>query len=514
MGENTENSFGRGDDGGDSEYLVDWTGDDDPGMPQNWALRKRWTVTLSMSAFSLVASVSSSIVAPCLRSIAEEFRIGGDFEAQMVLSSFVLAWAVGPLFLGALSEMYGRILVLQACNLFFLVFNLAGGFARSKEQLIVFRVLSGLGASAPTAVCDGVVADLWREDERGLSISVYSLAPLLGPAIGPIAGGFIDQYVGWRWTFYATSIAAAVVSVSGVILTEETYGPVLLRRKAAELRRRLGNPRWTAKPQHGDDKSVAATVSATLARSFRMLGTQPVIQVLGLYMAYLFGIIYVLLSTFTTLWEEAYSQDVAVGGLHYLAIGVGLLLGTQVGARVNDRVFKKLKDGNGGVGLPEHRLPLLGPASLLIPVGLLVYGWPAQTRAPWIVPDIGVAIFTGASIVAFQCIQMYIIDTYPLYSASAMSAASLLRSSAGFAFPIFGPYLYQSMGYGWGNSVLALVSVVVGVPAVPLLWRYGALLRARSPFCSGANAAVGTVRPCASSEPGMGRVSKEVNASV
>lgn len=112
-----------------------------------------------------------------------------------MLSIFVLAYAIGPLFLGPLSEIYGRVIVLQLSNLFFLAFNIGCGFAQTKDQLIAFRFLSGLGGSAPLALGGGVLSDCWRAEERGKSISIYSLAPLLGPAVGPIAGGFIAMKV-------------------------------------------------------------------------------------------------------------------------------------------------------------------------------------------------------------------------------------------------------------------------------------------------------------------------------
>lgn len=92
------------------------------------------------------------MVAPALQSIAAEFNITNDVEIALTLSIFVLAYAIGPLFLGPMSEIYGRVPVLQLGNLFFLVFNIACGVATSKGQLLAFRFLSGLGGSAPLVV--------------------------------------------------------------------------------------------------------------------------------------------------------------------------------------------------------------------------------------------------------------------------------------------------------------------------------------------------------------------------
>lgn len=92
------------------------------------------------------------MVAPAISAIANEFDITNKIESQMVLSIFVLAYAIGPLFLAPLSEVYGRVPVLQMANLIYLIFNTACGASRNKGEMIAFRFLSGLGGSAPLAV--------------------------------------------------------------------------------------------------------------------------------------------------------------------------------------------------------------------------------------------------------------------------------------------------------------------------------------------------------------------------
>lgn len=103
------------------------------------------------------------MVAPALPILKEDLNVSGDVLVQMMLSIFILAYAVGPLFLGPLSEMYGRIPVLQLASLFFLVFNTACGFARNSNQMLAFRFLSGLGGSAPLAIGGGILVSLKSE---------------------------------------------------------------------------------------------------------------------------------------------------------------------------------------------------------------------------------------------------------------------------------------------------------------------------------------------------------------
>jgi MFS family permease len=100
------------------------------------------------------------MIAPALPALDAEFHITNAAESQIMLSVFVLAYAIGPLFLGPLSEVYGRSLVIQGTNLFYLVFNTACGAAKNKVQMAVFRFLAGIGGSAPLSVCWGTLMSI------------------------------------------------------------------------------------------------------------------------------------------------------------------------------------------------------------------------------------------------------------------------------------------------------------------------------------------------------------------
>lgn len=463
--------------------LVTWN-TEDPENPKTWETRQKWAAVFVVSTFTLISPVSSTMTAPALNSIARELNITVEFEKQLSLSIFVLAYAIGPLLLGPLSELYGRVIVLQLANLFYLFFNLGCGLSRTKVQLIVFRFLAGFGGSAPLAIGGGILSDLFTAEERGRAMSIYSLAPLLGPAIGPIAGAFISENTSWRWIFYATTIADAMIQCAGLFLLRETYTPVLLRWRKERLMKETGNM-----DLHTDfddpDKTVARTLATAFVRPFRMLFTQPIIQVLALYMMFLYGLMYLILSTFPGLWAS-YGMSTGIGGLNYIALGLGFFLGAQICAPFQDRIYARLKKHyNVTVGRPEFRIPMMVPGAIVLPVGLIIYGWTAQYRVHWIGPDIGVVLLSMGVIVGFQAIQGFLVDSYTRYAASAVAAATVLRSLAGFGFPLFAPSLYAKLDYGWGNTMLAFIGIAIGWPGPILLWKYGERLRERSTFAAG-----------------------------
>lgn len=216
-----------------------------------------------------------------------------------------------------------------------------------------------------------------------------------------------------------------------------------------------------------------------------MLTTQPIVQFVAVYMAFTFGIFYLLLSSFPTVWEDIYGERVGVGGLNYISLGVGFVIGAQVNGQVNDRIYISLKKKNNNVGKPEFRIPSMFVGSVLIPAGLFWFGWSVQKRLHWMMPNVGAAIFSAGTIACLQCMQAYIIDCYSRYAASGLAAAVVLRSLGGFGFPLFAPYLYQRLDYGWGNSLLGFISIAIGIPAPYVFWFYGGKLRAMSKYAAG-----------------------------
>lgn len=133
-------------------HLVTWQGTNDPENPKNWPQKKKWAAVIVVSSFTFISPLASTLVAPALPQIARDLNIHGTTLENMVLSIFILAYAIGPMILGPLSEVFGRVPVLQLANVFFIIFNLVCGFAQTIPEILVFRFLAGLGGSAPLGV--------------------------------------------------------------------------------------------------------------------------------------------------------------------------------------------------------------------------------------------------------------------------------------------------------------------------------------------------------------------------
>jgi len=178
--------------------LVGWDGQDDPAMPLNFPQKRKWLLLGLIASITLISPLASSMFAPGVIFMDIEFHNTNTTISALSVSIFVLGYAVGPLFLSPLSEIYGRRPVLGCANAFFCVWQIGCALAPSLSTLIVFRFLAGIGGSGCLTIGGGVISDLFRREQRGMAMAIYGAGPLLGPVIGPICGGFIAQRAGWR----------------------------------------------------------------------------------------------------------------------------------------------------------------------------------------------------------------------------------------------------------------------------------------------------------------------------
>ncbi|KAI0126880.1 major facilitator superfamily domain-containing protein [Xylariales sp. AK1849] len=461
-------------------YLVAFEEPFDADNPRNWTTSRKWAVTDVLSATGFNRIMVSTIMAPALTTIASELQMNA-VESVMALSIYLLATALGPLFIGPLSEMYGRQRILHASNVWFLIWNMTCGFANTKQLLIASRFLAGFGASAIYVLAGGVLGDVWRPEQRGRSLGVYLLIPVLGVAVGPIIGGFMAARTTWRWMFWSTSIFQAVMIVASFITFHETYAPLILKRRAERVRHETNNQQYrTIWERLDENKSVIAVLGQALTRPLRLLAFHPIIQVASVISAFSYGILYIVLSSFADLWTSKYHQSVEISGLHYIAIATGELAGSLVGGPLMDRLFRYMqKRAPNGEHVPEHRIPQIFLGALIGPPSLLTYGWLSQYQVHWIAVDICIFIAMFGFQISGMPLQAYVMDSHPEHTSSALAATQFMRSLTAFLFPLFVPSMYNALGYGWGNSTLAFGGLLFGFPAPLIMWFFGAKLRAK-----------------------------------
>ncbi|KDR79409.1 hypothetical protein GALMADRAFT_137247 [Galerina marginata CBS 339.88] len=300
---------------------------------------------------------------------------------------------------------------------------------------------------------------------------------------------------------------------SGLFFLQETYAPYLLEQKAKKIDMNLdveNSPKKIVRTVYESQEvrsyvailpflytassntseiQMAKHIRQSLDPTFQLFAREAIVQILGIYMAFIYGIFYLFLTTMPLIFSHVYHEGPGIGGLHYIALGIGLTLSSQFNARFMDKVYLRLKKKNGEVGEPEFRILTMLPGTFCLPIGLLVSGWAAQNNLHWI----GIALVGAGLILVFQSIQTYVVDAFTLHAASALAAVSCLRSLAGFAFPLFATKMYNKLAYGKGNTILAFLyfdhrlsrlEVDVTLCSPFLLWTYGKRIRMSSTYAS------------------------------
>ncbi|KAK8058189.1 hypothetical protein PG994_008637 [Apiospora phragmitis] len=449
-----------------AEGIVGWESQDDPAMPFNFPLRRKWLIIGLLSVVTFFVPFASAVQTPSVQIIMVDL---GEKSATMVtvtVSIYLLGYVVGPLFLAPLFEIYGRRLVLNASNLFFVVWQIGCAMAPNTATLIVARFFSGLGVPAVI-----VVGDLFQTDERGLA---------MGPTIGPLVGAYLSQSLGWRWDFWLILIACTPVVLVGLLFLPETNHRVLVERKArrmrvttekADLRSCYEDPESSlSKPQ-----SNTSAIAQGLLRPLTLL-FKPLVFSVSLYTAFAYGAYYLLLTTIGRVFTQTYGWSVGQAGLVYLSLGLGGLLGLFAVMATSDRDLVRRVKKNNSCYEPEMRLPLSIRFALIAPITFFVFGWAAEKHVHWAVPLLSLIPFTFAMSGIFQTLQLYLVDCYEAYSATAVAASAVFRSILGAALPIAGPKMFEVLGLGWGCSLLGFICLAL-VPTPLLLWRFGKHLR-------------------------------------
>ncbi|KAK1635601.1 polyamine transporter 1 [Colletotrichum phormii] len=447
----------------DSSYVVDWEKPRDVEDPMHWTMRSRWVQILLVSISTLQAAVVSSAPAPAVPSILKEFNAPEGVLTSLVVSIFNLGFVFGPVLAAPMSELYGRYPAYTISNLIFLACNAACAVSHSLGVLLFFRFLSGCAGAAPLSIGGGTIADVAPPALRGRAVAVYSIAPLLGPVLGPAAGGFLAEYLGWRWIFWTLCIMAGALGVVMILLLRETSAKTLLEKRSRKIRKITGDSRYVSALDDGISPGEA--FSRAIKRPLRLLILHPVVLALSFYFAVVYGYMYLFFTTFAMVFMGQYGFSASFSGLTFMGVGIGTVFGTTLVSIWSDRIAATLllKEG---VRRPEFRLPLMAYSVPMIPVGLVLYGWSAEKSIFWLVPMIGTTIVGVGIMFVFTPLASYLVDAFSTHAASALAASTIFRSVFGALLPLAGPSMYSALGLGWGNTVLAAFSVIMA----PIPW--------------------------------------------
>jgi hypothetical protein len=180
-----------------------------------------------------------------------------------------------------------------------------------------------------------------------------------------------------------------------MLFMRETYACIILQRKTRRLQKETGNQDLRSALATG--KTPKEEFNSAIVRPLKMLFLSPIIFLMSLYMAMVYGYLYLMFTTFPRVFNGQYGFSDGSVGLTYLNAGIGSFFGLALCGALSDRLVVALTKRSGGTPKPEDRLPTMFVGALILPIGLFLYGWTADKKVQWMVPIIDTG-FVGAGL--------------------------------------------------------------------------------------------------------------------
>ncbi|CAF0943953.1 unnamed protein product [Adineta ricciae] len=465
-------------------YKIEWILED-PENPQTWNTVYRWMLTVFVSVAATIVLFCSSVYVGEFDGLSQDFQPSREV-ITLGISVNVLGFALGPLIWAPCSEVFGRRIVFIITFATMTAFNAGSAASVNMWTHIILRFFAGAFGSSAFANSSGTIADLYPTNRRGLPLTIFAAAPFLGPVFGSIIGGFVGAAIGWRWIQGIMAIITGVLTVIGIVGLPETYAPVLLHWRAEKLCNVTGYF-YRSKFEEKARITLPYLLKISFSRPWIFLFREPIVLFFAIYMAVIYGIMYMLIGAFPILYHEQKGWAPGIDGLPFLGMAVGIVLGTLYCIWDKRRYTEVTKAYAGSLVPPETRLPPAIVGAFGLPIGLFWFAWTNYSSIHFIVPILAVIPFGFGIVLVFVALINYMIDTYTIYAATVMAANSILRSLFGAAFPLFTARMFQNLGIQWAASIAGFLALLC-LPLPFIFWKYGAIIRAWSKYSSEATA--------------------------
>lgn len=473
----------------DQYIIVTFDGDDDPANPVNWPTKYKVLFIIQIQLLTAFVYMASAIYTPGIEDIMREMNIG-QTVATLPLTLFVFGYAIGPMVFSPLSEnaRLGRTTIYIVTLFLFFILQIPTALVNDIASLSVLRFIAGVFASPCLATGGASLGDITHMPWIPVTISLWSIAAVCAPSLGPLIGATMVVAKNYHWTFWFVCFSSGASLLLLSWFLPETYSKTLLYRKAERLRALTGNDKIVSEGHlENMNLNVREILIETLYRPFEIIIFEPVVLMINLYIGLVYSVMYLWFEALPIVFLETYNFTLIEMGVGYVALQVGFLIGAAFFVPVTYNVFTKRKLA-GEELYPEVFIPTSIFGGVLMPIGLIIFAWTATPSVHWIAPMIGTAIFAAGSFIVFQTLFNYLSMSFWRYLASVFAGNALFRSIMAGAFPLFGKALFNNLltpkyPVAWGTMILAFACIaMISVPVC--FYLNGPKLRAKSKYAT------------------------------
>lgn len=451
--------------------------DADPDNPRYWPTWYRAWVIFAISFSTWVVVFYSTSYTASIPGLKEEFGLPNTTVATLGVTTYLLGLAVGSLLVAPASELWGRRPVYIVCMIIFTLLVIPCCLATSLAEIIVVRFFGAVFGAVMVSNSAGTCVDLSTEETRAMIMSLWSIAPMNGPVTGPLIGGFVYQYLGWRWDNWLVLILAGVATCI-MATTKETYAPMILQAKAARLRKDTDDERWWTR--YDVKLSKLELLRINLYRPFYLSFTEPILWFFNLWISLIYGILYLCFVAYPIVFTQNRGWGPGMSGLAFCGIGLGTMIAIFAEPYWRRVINSHPKDPVTGKVPPEASARIMIIGAILVPIGQLGFSWTGlPTSIHWAVPIAFGIPFGCGNALSFIYGSNYLAGAYGIYAASALAGNAVTRSMLGGTLPLAAPSMYAALTPQWAGTLLGLLEVAM-IPIPLIFYRYGEKIRSKS----------------------------------
>ncbi|RWA04475.1 hypothetical protein EKO27_g10632 [Xylaria grammica] len=458
-------------------------------------------IVLAAAAGAFFSPLSAQIYFPALDTLSRDLHISVT-EVNLTVTTYMIVQAVAPMFVGSLADSAGRRPAYILCFVIYIAACIGCALAPNYAALLVLRALQAAGSSATVSLCQAVVSDVITSAERGSYVGFTSVPIIFAPSVGPVIGGVIAQFLGWRWIFWFLAILSGFVLIMFLLFMPETcriivgdgsIRPSSLYRTFWQLikdaRRKRSAARGTDEASVDQDVNEGSNGKSgraqrpNLTRTLFILFEKEMFLLL-MYSSLIYAGFYAVATAIPAQFAALYGFSGLKIGLVYIPLGVGSIVSVFVMGKLanwnyrrhcrklNIPYDKSRQQDMTGFPIEQVRLQISLPFLALFTSVLIGFGWAVEKKAHLAV-EIVLLFLQGITLVAFSnLLSTLIVDINPGAAGAATAANNLTRCLVGAGASAFINPLMTAVGAGWAFTIIAL-SYVVFFPALWLVLRNG-----------------------------------------
>ncbi|OJJ51207.1 hypothetical protein ASPZODRAFT_56161 [Penicilliopsis zonata CBS 506.65] len=459
---------------------------------------EKWLIVGMASAAAFFSPLSGQIYFPVLPVLTADYHLTSTL-LNISVTTYMIFQGLAPSFMGTFSDASGRRPAYILAFIIYTAANIGLALQDSYAVLLVLRCVQSAGSSGTVSFGYGVVADVVTTAERGKYMGPMAAGAMMGPALGPVIGGLLAQYLGWRAVFWFLVIVSGSYLVVFIVIQPETHRSIVddgsvtpsqgWRLSVVQFiaaRRRLARMTAEERQEYQQIRAELKTQQQKEGRklgfpnpldSFRILLQKDAFMLITFSGLMMFGNL-VLMTATPTLYPGIYGLDELQVSLCFLPLGLSSMIGAVVNGKFLDWSYKRLAKKHGMIIDRQHRQDLthfpIETARLQMvflwasvqSILLLPYGWALQYHANLAVPLVIQFIVGFCLVCTSNSLGTLLADIFPGQVATASAAQNLLRCLLGAVGAAVVDPMLTGMGVGWCFTFTGLVLLV----SLLLLW--------------------------------------------